>query len=55
MFQGIVRIVNFSQAYYVIIDRVVSAPVYGIKILDVLNVTDKIFIFQFMATVHLPG
>ena len=35
-----------SQAYYLIINRVMSAPGYGIEVADGLNDTDKGFSFS---------
>ena len=44
-----------SQSYNIIIYRVISAPGHGIEVVDVLNSTDKRFIFRMMDTVQIPG
>ena len=47
--------VNFFAGIYVIIDRGISAPGYGRKVLYGLNAIEKRFLFQLMSTVQLPG
>ena len=44
-----------SQTYSTIIDRGISAPGHGKEVVDVLNVVDKLYIYQLMSKVQLPG
>ena len=44
-----------SQAFSVIIDRGISAPVHGREVIDGLNSIDKRFLIQFISTVQLMG
>ena len=44
-----------SQAYSVIIDRGVSEPGYRREVVDGINATENIFLFQLMETVQLWG
>ena len=44
-----------SQAFYVIIDHGISATGYGRELLDGLNAIEKMFFFQLISTVQLPG
>ena len=44
-----------SQCYSIIIDRGISAPGHGKEVVDGLNTVDKIYIYQLMSTVQLPG
>ena len=44
-----------SQCYYIIIDRGISAPRHGKEVVDKLNYVDKLYIYQLMSTVKLPG
>ena len=44
-----------SKAFSVIIDRGVSAPGHGRKLVDGLNAIDKRFLLQLMSSVQLPG
>ena len=42
------------QCYSIIIDRGISAPKHGKKVLDGLNDVDKLYIYQLMSTFQLP-
>ena len=44
-----------SQAFYVIVDRGISAPENGREVVDGLNAIGKSFLSQLMANVQLPG
>ena len=44
-----------SQCYSVIIDRGISAPGYGKKVVNGLNVINKCYIYQLMSNVQLQG
>ena len=44
-----------SQAYNIIFEYGVSAPGYGREVVNVLNTTEKSFLFQLMTTVQLPS
>ena len=44
-----------AHAYNTIIDRGIGSPGQGIKVVDVLNDTDKWMISILMTTVKLPG
>ena len=44
-----------SQAFNIIIDKLVSAPAHGREVVDCLNTTEKRFIFRLMSTVQIPG
>ena len=44
-----------SQCFYIIIDRGISKPGYGKKVVDRVNDVDKRYIYQLMYTVKLPG
>ena len=44
-----------SQAFYIIIDRGISAPGHGRELVDGLNAVDKRFFSQLMSTVQLPS
>ena len=50
----IIIIVNFSQAFNIIIDLGTSAPGHVIEVVDGINVTYKRFIFNLMDTIKLP-
>ena len=44
-----------SQAYNIIINSGVSEPEHFIEVVDGLNTTEKMSLFQLMATVKLTG
>ena len=44
-----------SQTYSIKIDRGISAPGHGKEVVDGLNAVDKLFIYQLMSKVQLPG
>ena len=44
-----------SQPYNIIIDHGISAPGHGREVLDVLNATEKSFVFRLMDTFQIPG
>ena len=44
-----------SQCYFIIIDRGISVPRHGKDVVDGLNAVYKLYIYQFMSTVQLPG
>ena len=44
-----------SQCYSLIIDRGISAPRHGKKVVYGINVVDKRYIYQLMSKVQLPG
>ena len=44
-----------SQCYSIIIDRGLSASGHGKEVVDGLNDVDKIYIYQLVSTVQLPG
>ena len=44
-----------SQCYSIIIDRGISAPGHGREVVDGLNSVDKLYIYQLISTVKLPG
>ena len=43
------------QVFFIIIDRVISAPLHVIEVFDGINAIDKRFLFQLISTVQLPG
>ena len=43
------------QCYSVIFYRGISAPGHGEEVVDVINATDKCYIYQLMSNVNLPG
>ena len=45
----------FAQAYNIIIDQGVGAPVYDREVDDVLNATDKRFLYMQSTTVQMTG
>ena len=45
----------FSQDFNITIYLCISSPGYGKEVLDVLDATDKIFVFRLMNTVQLTG
>ena len=44
-----------SQSYNIIIDSVISAPGHEREVVDGLNYTVKIYLFQIISTVQFPG
>ena len=44
-----------SQCYSIKIYQGISAPGHGKEVVDGLNAGDKIYIYQLMSTVQLPG
>ena len=46
---------RLSQAFYVIIDRGISAPVHGKEVVDIMNDIEKSFLFRLISKVQLPG
>ena len=51
----IILIVNFSQAFNIMIYFRISAPGHGREFVDGINDTDKRFILKLMAKVQLHG
>ena len=47
--------VVMSQTYSIIIDRGITAPGHGKKVVDRLNTVDKQYIYQLMSKLQLPG
>ena len=43
-----------SQCYFIIIDRVISAPGHGKEVVDGLNGVDKLYIYQYISTDQRP-
>ena len=44
-----------SQRQYIIFDWSISAPGHGKEVVDGLNAIDKLYMYQLMSTVQLPG
>ena len=44
-----------SQRQSIIFDRGISAPGHGKEVVDSLNVIDKLYMYQLISTVQLPG
>ena len=44
-----------SHCYSITIDRGISAPGHGKEVVDRLNAVDKLYTYQLMSTVKLPG
>ena len=44
-----------SHCYSITIDRGISAPGHGKEVVDGLNAVDKLYTYQLMSTVQLPG
>ena len=44
-----------SQSYNTIIDCGINAPGHIIEVVDGINATDRIYLFQMMSNVELPG
>ena len=45
----------FFQYYSIIVDRGISAPGHGKEVVDGLNAINKLYIYQLMSNVQLPG
>ena len=44
-----------SQSYSIIIDQGISAPGHGKEVVYGLNAVDKLYTYQLMSKVQLPG
>ena len=44
-----------SRFYYIIIDRGISAPGHDKEVVDGLNAVYKLYIYQLISTVQIPG